>query len=106
MMGRRQLLERAAKAAGYAITWKTGHCKGGAFEGAFLEGQPWRPLDDDGDALRLAFKLGLTVDFRPWCVCVWQGKKQFPSYGGDQSCSLEHARRAIVRAAAALADER
>lgn len=53
--------ELAAKAAGYAITWKTGNCKGGPFEGAFIGDQPWRPKDDDGDALRLAIDAGIDI---------------------------------------------
>jgi hypothetical protein len=45
----------AAIVAGYSIWWKTGTCKGGPYESAFFTetDQPWRPLDDDGDALRL-----------------------------------------------------
>lgn len=61
MSTNREQHELAAKAAGLAITWKEGHCKGGPFEGAFVGDQPWRPKDDDGDSRRLEVKLGLTV---------------------------------------------
>lgn len=44
----------------------------------------WNPLTDDGDALRLAHKLGLLSDVPVWPI------------------TLEETRRAIVRAAAAL----
>ncbi len=57
----REQHELAARAAGLTITWKTGHCKGGAFEAPFIGDQPWRPKDDDGDALRLAVKC--QIDF-------------------------------------------
>jgi hypothetical protein len=61
----RELLELAAKAAGIALHWKAGACKGGSFTAPFvLQGDelvPWRPLTDDGDALRLAVKLGLEI---------------------------------------------
>jgi hypothetical protein len=47
----RELLELAAKAAG------TYYAEGESWD----ENAGWNPLTDDGDALRLAVKLGLTV---------------------------------------------
>lgn len=61
MSTKRERYELAARAAGLSITWKTGNCKGGPFEAAFIGDKPWRPEDDDGDALRLAVTLGLSV---------------------------------------------
>lgn len=60
----RELLELAAKAAGYGIHWIEDEQ---AFYGYFPseirnDDYPWNPLTDDGDALRLAVKLGLLVD--------------------------------------------
>lgn len=60
----RELLELAAKAAGY-IPCATG-CTYRHFEdGIFFNGggrmETWNPLMDDGDALRLAVKLNLHV---------------------------------------------
>lgn len=57
----KELLERAAKAAGLPEPRGAGsrhHCY------YVLDEQPtrWNPLYDDGDALRLAIKLGLTVE--------------------------------------------
>ena len=52
----REMLELAAKAAGYDCRWEG--------DGDFInleDGLPWNPLTDDGDALRLAVKLGLCV---------------------------------------------
>lgn len=57
----KELLERAAEAAGLKIEWKTGSCKGGSYCAPFVDGEPWRPLDDDGDALRLLVKLSLRL---------------------------------------------
>jgi hypothetical protein len=84
----RELLEKAAKAAGYTIVmsvYQPGHL--------FLregdhENRLWNPLTDDGDALRLAVKLGITV-----CRQTW-----FPD-------PYAVTRRAIVRAAAALVEK-
>jgi hypothetical protein len=52
--------EHAARAAGLQLVWKEGTCKGGAFCAPFLAGTetPWRPREDDGDALRLAVACG------------------------------------------------
>ena len=66
----RELLELAAKAAGYVVLASlAGHANGtthwwkGAAWGLQIEGVDWiwNPLVDDGDALRLAVKLGLRV---------------------------------------------
>lgn len=67
--GDRELLELAAKAAGYKLHW---HDRWQCFAHVepfnihnppTLAGQRvvWAPLDDDGDALRLAVKLGITI---------------------------------------------
>jgi len=61
MTTNRKQHELAALAAGLVITWKEGHCNGGSYEGAFIGDQPWRPKEDDGDALRLAVRLEINV---------------------------------------------
>ena len=56
-MSDRELLEMAAKAAGYdGLRWSM-------LRQCFYDcsGIYWRPLDDDGDALRLAVKLQLQI---------------------------------------------
>ena len=54
-MNDRELLELAAKAAGIEVEWSD-------ITGCFWsDGDSWVPLTDDGDALRLAVKLGLCV---------------------------------------------
>lgn len=119
-MNDRQLLEAAAKAAGLHLgAWRD---ELGAF--LYRDARPgpgtWNPLTDDGDALQLAVKLGIKV--MPYPVMSkdkhsvvasrrwWAGQDKdgpFCSgpeavevYGGDPDAAT---RRAIVRAAAALA---
>ena len=63
----------------------------------------WNPLTDDGDALRLAVKLGLVVDFsRPSAALPFARHSYDLSDGGNNA---ETARRAIVRAAAEIGIE-
>ena len=52
----RELLELAAKAAGYPPEWH-GSIKIETANGT----RKWSPLEDDGDALRMAVKLGLSI---------------------------------------------
>lgn len=97
----RELLELAAKAAG--IDWfdepaaKSGrglHLKSGPF---------WNPLDDDGDALRLAVKLFLHVlvdDGFSEAMCDW--KNVIEAHDGNPYAAT---RRAIVKAAANVGKE-
>ena len=61
-MDDRELLELAAKAAGFGIENFLG---GREIVRRDPDGQPvyWNPLKDDGDALRLAVKLRLNLNF-------------------------------------------
>ena len=89
-MSDRELLELAAKAAGIPYTKPTEDYDGSLGLAAGdnpMRTQGWNPLTDDGDALRLAHKLGLLSD-----VPVWPR-------------TLEETRRAIVRAAAEIGKE-
>ena len=101
----RELLELAAKAAGYEIGWIGGIAW--AQDGdKFVE--CWNPIADDGDALRLAVALGLQVTPEPAIGCVTAGipdegwQEERIDEGGDLCAAT---RRAIVRAAAAIAQE-
>lgn len=94
----RELLELAARAAG--VDWfdepaaKSGrglHLKSGPF---------WNPLEDDGDALRLAVKLGMDVCFGSNYVIV-RGSVQMPTVNNADD-PYAATRRAIVRAAAEI----
>ena len=64
----------------------------------------WNPLTDDGDALRLAVKLGISVlysDFTGEAEARWnRGAYRLTEYGPDDP--LAATRRAIVRAAAEI----
>jgi len=121
----RELLELAAKAAGIEYDKAASFPPDGktySFFGLWLviEVEPnertrrrWNPLTDDGDALRLAVKLGMTISLIPpyendsYCSVVadWSDETGYPR----TNISIRHAgdplaatRRAIVRAAAEL----
>lgn len=95
-MNDRELLEMAAKASGecqlipYKIEWLES-------EGA------WNPLKNDGDALRLAVKLHMTVRCYMGHTCAQIGVPGAKNAYVDEVNHENHSaatRRAIVRAAA------
>ncbi len=106
----RELLELAAKAAGYVIESMRSNVgawcypvgeqpnEDGDHPGLF----GWNPLADDGDALRLAVKLGLLVDAHGLHVRV--GLPYGLGLAAEPKNSDPYAatRRAIVRAAAEI----
>lgn len=97
----RELLELAAKAAGIAYTIKDGLfvAHGNKNEPPI----PWNPLDDDGDALRLAVKLFLHVlvdDGFSEAMCDW--KSVIEAHDGNPYAAT---RRALVKAAANVGKE-
>lgn len=98
----RELLERAAKAAG--ADWVVE--EDGRFEILSEIGGVsgyWDPLTDDGDALRLAVALGMELDFgNGSSTAELPGIYMHEFHAGE---SMSRTRRAIVRAAAALAKE-
>ena len=122
----RELLEQAAKAAGYEIQGKVEKmiAEHGHYAGGFVitnnrgGSSAWNPLTDDGDALRLAIKLHLeiiSVYFygsencqRPTTIRRSGGGMtedlivSFPTYteSFEQYDPYAATRRAIVRAAA------
>lgn len=97
----RELLELAAKVVGYRLYWGDGKSY------LFIDATeppvvPWNPLTDDGDALRLAVKLGLPVE--QWPDEDGQGPYAaidllIEHHNGDAYAAT---RRAIVRAAAEI----
>ena len=106
-MSDRDLLEAAARAAG--IDHPGGehsiHDDGRLWDCNALKW--WRPLADDGDALRLAVKLRLEIDIHNTGIAVRtsNGCKILINAedGGDAYAAT---RRAIVRAAAQMAQEK
>lgn len=104
-MNDRELLELAAKAAGYGVQWDADEsCFWGYYPDEIRDVDcPWNPLTDDGDALRLAVKLRIDVTFNETDLFA------FPpdgSLGESESMSVsDHyaaTRRVIVRAAAEI----
>jgi hypothetical protein len=102
----RDLLEAAAKAAGFTRWfWECGSL----IVGEITAEDVWNPLSDDGDALRLEVKLRITV--------TWSGsyvlsgfertapraarliQEDIATHKGDEMAAT---RRAIVRTAAAI----
>lgn len=103
----RELLEFAAKAAGIEIDWDGGRALVvQMFRGHLKNWVDWDPLTDDGDALRLAVKLRLTIYHDELAVIIkhkrysweWMGE-MVSEDGGDRNSAT---RRAIVRAAAEI----
>ena len=115
-MSDKELLELAAKAAGYSVEWiERRVARIGAFkqmqherrDGFVMAGKEWNPLTDDGDALRLAVRLN--IDFKAYDTVVrtWVGdfttQKVISSV--EEICGVDPyaaTRRAITRAAAEI----
>lgn len=103
-MSDRELLELAAKAAGYRLDADGDRADERNNAGAPIR---WNPLTDDGDALRLAVKLRLDISKRPDDVVEVSNNSEtldefrwaWESYGVDPYAAT---RRAIVRAAAQI----
>ena len=91
----RELLELAAKAAGYEYAKHGGYI--------VVDGIPgnWNPLTDDGDALRLAVKLDIVPRVINGVAFAWRDGVcdiQEPHNGDPYAAT----RRAIVRTAAEI----
>ena len=113
----RELLELAAKAAGLTLTYcPAWGCMAKELQdskGKYFDAKTcWRPLTDDGDALRLAVKLRLDVgsgfNLHGVEVCMVSHAELFSgcfeeAYGNDPCAAT---RRAIVRAAAEIGRNR
>lgn len=108
----RELLELAAKAAGVPGRWVEQHPEDGhpayrcGIGNAGWSTPLWNPLTDDGDALRLAVKLMLSLVIGPCQVRASsiQGalRGEFPVEDAVYQDMAVATRRAIVRAAAEI----
>jgi len=108
----RELLELAAKAAGYTVLGVEciDEYSEARYAGSIVleckDEHDWpfsfAPLTDDGDALRLAVNLGLIVRCYEESIIVDGGGISTEEY--DLSCRHAATRRAIVRAAAAIGE--
>ena len=100
-MSDKELLGLAAKAYGIEVTAVVPDGIPHRFGGGY-----WNPLTDDGDALRLAVKLGLVIEIgyaaRGFLVVRTNTDnwKEFREAWGN--CPYAATRRAIVRAAAEI----
>ncbi len=102
----RELVELAARAAGLDVVMTQ------PFIGLQIRnGNLWRPLDDDGDALRLAVRMQLRVFPQDKCCYVEScpesllglpGVSELEMHGNDPHAAT---RRAIVRAAASIGEQ-
>lgn len=121
----RELLELAAKAAGYVLVWGDVYLVGGdevdCSDIPYIKStEPdatdmhWNPLEDDGDALRLAVKLKMFLELEH-CNAASSDSLKPKWFGGghdDEHAGVFHdecdpyavTRRAIVRAAAAIGE--
>jgi len=110
-MNDKDLLELAAKAAGIRCDLSEPSIITGARHQCFFDADGyqfgWNPLTDDGDALRLAVKLGLWVGQHDNGVTVSDSYARFKGTMEEDHANDPYAatRRAIVRAAAAMGKE-
>ncbi|PEI10786.1 hypothetical protein CRM86_23895 [Pseudomonas putida] len=96
----REMLELAAKAAGYVVRWYDDSLAYGPTFGIEVEPgnpsgfEPWNPLEDDGDALRLALsRPGLDLT---WVITeAWQASD-------DEAGRAAYVRRAITETLARI----
>jgi hypothetical protein len=108
----RELLEAAAKAAGIELrplVIKPAIGEGNGFIGYLMDPKQWPsgwfdPLTDDGDALRLAVKLHMSLDlfYDGIVVGYTRNGESEQLQEVDGTCIYAATRRAIVRAAAAI----
>lgn len=113
---KRELLELAAKAAGVKID-KSSHNGGGSKNTGFdlagnavidwHNGKTWNPLEDDGDALRLAANLGIDLEWRSdGRIAAYRHANAnghcFTAIESSREDRAAGARLAIVRAAAEI----
>ena len=103
----REMLELAAKAAGMEIVLWDFSCVPQVRHKYDHQSFAWNPLNDDGDALRLAVELQLGISVPP----VVDGRVEVVTFYGPVISIVEYpqnddrqsaTRRAIVRAAAAI----
>jgi len=99
----KELLELAAKAAGYDFEWFGQHFHIAIDDRRFTS---WNPLTDDGDALRLAVKLRLTISLDRFDDSDYATATPPHTHQG-YDCIVDQdpyaaTRRAIVRAAAEI----
>ena len=111
----RELLKLAAKAAGIELNWPESDYPEIVQPNILGVRGVWNPLTDDGDALRLAVKCGISVLQFPACIGTKWPQLGLPCrlFGVDPPYEdissgqdvFVATRRAIVRAAAEIGKE-
>lgn len=89
----REILELAAKAAGYVFVWDYDrHFDGPAI---LQQGFPiaWDPIEDDGDCARMESAIGIDVYWHEDCVCCMFNGFGFTRHFGDHDDDKDAARR-------------
>ena len=109
-MSDRELLELAALAAGYVIHEHSEHgawvYARDAIKNSYVKYPVvyWTPKHDDGDALRLAVKLAMNIEFYPSSNTVFvegiENGLLFDEFLGNDPCAA--TRRAVVMVAAEI----
>ena len=103
-MNDRELLELAAKAAGYEVEFvRNSGCFYRCEEDIGRE--EWNPLDDDGDAMRLLTKLNLEIERSKLADRAYVGlvgEAPWVEYVNDEQDIYACTRRAIVCASAEI----
>lgn len=100
----RELLEKAAKAAGIKLGWQDGMPYVGL--GSYTPHR-WNPLTNDGDAMRLAIDFDMSVEISEYEGSTYAYAGKAPRVHAMENWGDEKAaatRRAIVRAAAAIGE--
>ena len=111
-----EMMELAAKGAGIAVHRGRAWQSDKLFREIPRPSSPlvanveWNPLTDDGDALRLAVRLNLDIEFlaepdgvEVWVCATWSDEPVSQTEEGGKDL-LAATRRAIVRAAAAIGE--
>jgi hypothetical protein len=103
-MENKQMLEMAAKAAGYRAKYFENDER---LRSEHIGYRDWNPLDDDKEAFDLAVKLGIKLEFSEHCV--WAEKtfsggmtRERTPFVGYRNNRYAATRFAIVQAAAAI----
>ena len=100
----KELLELAAKAAGWdSFDWLAGDDYMNVYDAKGRQ-SAWNPLSDDGDALRLAVKLGIDVIpyHDPYLARATADETKYNIFEIHEGDPYAATRRAIVRAAAEI----
>ena len=102
----RELLELAAKAAGLDYRFNDSTSAQPHWVRSLTGYQNWNPLNDDGDALRLAVKLRMTIITLSDSIEVnsYDNRVCGQEMVNDGQDPYAATRRAIVRAAAAIGE--